>query len=156
MPELTFFVPGVPCGQPRIKASSVGGFVRCYTPTTVKGSDGRRKPHPIVAWRRAVGEFVSAAIKKADWHPFDGKVYVSMHFLLPRPQSHFNRNGQLRNGFPLHVTSKPDVDNLAKAVLDGMTEHGVWLDDAQVSELYISKKYSLKAGDVGCYVSVTT
>ena len=38
-------------------------------------------------------------------------------------------------------TKKPDVDNIAKSVMDGM--NGVaYNDDAQVTDLYVCKRYS--------------
>lgn len=37
--------------------------------------------------------------------------------------------------------SKPDVDNLAKAVLDACTDAGVWHDDSQIIQLSITKTY---------------
>ncbi len=35
--------------------------------------------------------------------------------------------------------TKPDVDNLAKLILDAMTKAGYWLDDKQVYNLNIAK-----------------
>lgn len=39
-------------------------------------------------------------------------------------------------------TTKPDVDNLAKLILDAMTKSRYWKDDNQVAELSISKHWS--------------
>ena len=36
-------------------------------------------------------------------------------------------------------TTKPDVDNLAKLILDAMTKAGYWYDDNQVCDLRITK-----------------
>lgn len=35
--------------------------------------------------------------------------------------------------------TKPDVDNLAKLILDAMTKAGYWLDDNQVCDLRVTK-----------------
>ena len=46
-------------------------------------------------------------------------------------------------------TSKPDLDNLAKLVLDRITRNGrFWGDDAQVDMLAIGKEWA-KAGEAG-------
>ena len=37
--------------------------------------------------------------------------------------------------------SKPDLDNLEKAVMDALTTAGVWCDDAQVVEKHSAKVY---------------
>lgn len=52
---------------------------------------------------------------------------------------------------PLEVkTSKPDLDNLAKAVMDSL--NGVcWIDDAQVCRIVLSK-WIVAGGDPVCSV----
>ena len=47
--------------------------------------------------------------------------------------------------------ARPDVDNIAKTVLDGMNEV-VYVDDAQVTYLKVSKKYS-EEGSVTVWIS---
>ena len=42
-------------------------------------------------------------------------------------------------------TSKPDVDNFAKAFIDQMTRCGYWKDDSQIVQLHLEKYYSEKA-----------
>lgn len=49
-------------------------------------------------------------------------------------------------------TSKPDTDNLQKALKDQMTKLGFWHDDAQVACEFIEKHYAVVPG---VYVSVT-
>ena len=36
---------------------------------------------------------------------------------------------------------KPDVDNLLKPIVDGLTEAGMWIDDNQVWSMKIQKVY---------------
>lgn len=38
-------------------------------------------------------------------------------------------------------TSRPDVDNMAKILLDRMTKLGYWKDDSEVSRLDVMKRY---------------
>lgn len=44
-----------------------------------------------------------------------------------------------------YKTTVPDVDNYAKAFIDQMTKSGFWLDDSQISELYLAKFWSNSA-----------
>lgn len=44
-----------------------------------------------------------------------------------------------------YKTTVPDVDNYAKAFIDQMTKSGFWLDDSQISELYLAKFWSSSA-----------
>jgi Holliday junction resolvase RusA-like endonuclease len=37
--------------------------------------------------------------------------------------------------------AKPDIDNLLKAVMDGLTESGVIVDDSQIYEQHAVKVY---------------
>ena len=64
---------------------------------------------------------------------FTGPVHVALEFTRPLPKSYpKKRNGEAD-------TAKPDVDNLAKSVLDALS--GVaWRDDSQVTVLKAEKK----------------
>ena len=44
-----------------------------------------------------------------------------------------------------YKTTKPDVDNYAKELIDAMTAVGFWNDDAQVVDLKVVKYYAEKA-----------
>jgi Holliday junction resolvase RusA-like endonuclease len=50
------------------------------------------------------------------------------------------------------VTSKPDADNLAKAVLDALTDVSAWTDDSLVVSLSIVKTYG---SETGCEVQIS-
>lgn len=70
-------------------------------------------------------------------------VVVTAVFVLARPAGHWGsgRNAaRLRPSAPAWPGVKPDVDKMARAVLDALT--GVlWVDDAQVVDLHATKVY---------------
>jgi len=49
--------------------------------------------------------------------------------------------------------AKYDVDNFLKALLDGLTECKLWLDDSQVASLYVEKGEVVKGGKVFVKIS---
>lgn len=124
-----FFVSGIPKGQPRPRAFAFHGKARVFDPGTAEG------------WKSCIA---------ARAHEFEGffktgPLYVSIDFTFPRPKSHSNRHG-VRDDAPVYHIAKPDSDNAAKAVLDALTQIGVWSDDAQVAELRVSKRYGDRPG----------
>ena len=86
-----------------------------------------------------------------------GAFKVYLHFYFKRPASHFGtgKNKHIpKPSSPVRHHFKPDVDNLAKSVLDCLTSLGLWGDDSQVIELKIMKDYA----DVfpeGCYMEIS-
>ena len=56
-----------------------------------------------------------------------------------RPKSHFKK-GELRLNAPRHVLKTPDVDNLAKFVLDSLQKN-VLADDKYVTTLVVRKRW---------------
>tara|TARA_R110000868_G_C10391039_1_gene720352 strand:- start:46 stop:405 length:360 start_codon:yes stop_codon:yes gene_type:complete len=73
--------------------------------------------------------------------PITGPVSLNFVAIMPRPQSMCGVSK--RTGLPLKDpqtylhTGKPDLDNLAKALLDALK--GWWQDDAQVCDLTAGK-----------------
>jgi Holliday junction resolvase RusA-like endonuclease len=66
--------------------------------------------------------------------PLRHRVAATLSFRLRRPVSAPKR--------VTHPLRKPDVDNLAKAVLDALVEAGVLGDDALITDLNISKRFA--------------
>ncbi len=88
---------------------------------------------PLKDWRTDVVVRVQDALTEASgvsW-PLVGPVAVRLIFAMPKPA---------RPKWPWPAV-KPDVDKLERAVLDAMTDAGVWKDDAQVVDLHSSKHY---------------
>lgn len=101
-------------------------------------------------WREAVRSETQRAMKDAHmpgWEtPFDGPVSVTIRFILPRPKS-----------VPKRITwpaKRPDLDKLARAVLDGLTDGGAWLDDGQVVKMMLVKLYATEDDTPGCTIRI--
>ena len=78
------------------------------------------------------------APKKPLTHKFD----VHLTFCYKRPKSHYrsvNKEPVLKDDMPYYKTSRPDVDNLARWVLDSLQDF--YVDDAQVVSLNAIKVY---------------
>lgn len=70
--------------------------------------------------------------------PFDGPVSCCVTFRFPN---------RYKCNFGKAKTTKPDLDNMAKCLLDCMTKVGFWFDDAQVSFLLLEKQWA-KEGSI--------
>jgi len=147
MNTLTFQVTGEPKGQPRPRA-----FARKMGAIHVA-----RFYDSDVAdeWKRAVFVVVLDAANLGKWEMTTGPIIVQLRFAMPRPKSHHGANG-LKPSAPKFHVGKPDVDNLAKLILDQITRSGrIWRDDSQVVSLDVEKVWS--AGDEhGCSVAIST
>lgn len=64
--------------------------------------------------------------------PFEGPVTLFVVFHLRRPK-------RPKNEVPI---VRPDVDKLARGLLDALAAAGVFHDDAQVTDLSVRKRYS--------------
>ena len=88
----------------------------------------------------------------------EGPLQVSFGFDLARPKSHFGtgRNaGKLKASASQWVGNAPDLDKLIRAVMDAITDSGVWwFDDGQVAQLSASKKYCSEGEVPGVTVAI--
>jgi len=97
-------------------------------------------------WRQAVT--AEAQMKMAAAGPDEavtGPVALELSFVFPRLQAHFGAKG-LRDSAPTVVAVRPDVDKLARAVIDALAAAGLIHNDAQVALLTASKVYGSKPG----------
>lgn len=143
----TFFAAGEPKGQPRPRAvmrHGTGGRLHA----------GVFDPGTADNWKACVK---LAAQQAGLTHTnLAGPVSVTLRFFMPRPAAHFkggDRVKALKESAPQWHTGKPDRDNLEKAVLDALTDCGVWLDDGQVCAGENLKIYA--TGRVGCEITIT-
>jgi Holliday junction resolvase RusA-like endonuclease len=85
-------------------------------------------------------------------------VGVEIQFSLARPRSHYRTGkstGHLLTGTaPAHPKGKPDVDKLARAVLDGLKAAGMYADDAQVIDLHAIKSYARRGQAPGAVITI--
>ena len=119
---ITFTIPGDPVPQPRPRVSTQGGFARAYVPAS----------HAIHAYRAEV----QLRAKAAGVVPSTDALSVDIVATFARPSSHLTKKG-VRAGAPR--LPRPDVDNLAKGVLDALGE--LWGNDSCVGQLSVTKSY---------------
>lgn len=104
-------LPPVPKARPRMSNG------HAYTPERTR------------QYENAVKLIARTQIKRVS----SGAIRLSIHFYLLRPKSAKNAN--------LRPLKRPDIDNLAKAILDAL--NGIaYEDDKQIVELHLYKDYS--------------
>lgn len=123
---ITFTVPGEPQGKGRPRAFRAGRGVRMYTPAKTE------------AYEQAVATAGRQAM--AGREPMVGPLAVDLMAVVSVPASWSKkRRAAALEGLELPA-KKPDADNVAKAIADGL--NGItYGDDAQVVELRVRKRY---------------
>ena len=124
--SFTFSVAGQPVPQPRPRVSTAGGFARAYVPGQ----------HPVHAYREAIAAAARAAGLTTTGEPLN----VVIDAVFERPKSHMCKAGVKSTAPRL---PRPDVDNIAKAVLDSLQD--VIGDDSMVGRLVVEKSYGTEA-----------
>lgn len=117
--SLTFFTEPTPKGRPRC---GKGG--RVFTPQKTRDAEA------LIA--NAIREF----IMENEITPFSKEepLRVNLRLMCKRPKS----KGK---GDIIPKTTKPDLDNYIKLVLDAANDTGLWDDDSQVVEILAQKVY---------------
>ena len=124
-----FFVPGKPQGKPVAKAANAGKHARMYSPTE------------CVVLIATIANFAHLGSKRLNADPYDGPVLVRIRSCVEAVlKPAWKREAQMV-GIML-PTGKPDIDNLQKALFDGITRAGIWRDDKQVVRVDPLKEFS--------------
>ena len=120
----------------------------------------RESSKAVKPWRERIASETQHVIDDDDCCPYTGPVRVRRWFLVRRPAGHYRtgRNAHLLRdsapAFPATV-KRNDIDKLARAVLDGITDGGAWTDDGQVVDLRVSKHYAVAGGMTGAKIEIT-
>lgn len=122
MRKIVFLVAGEPVGKGRPRFTKQG---HAYTPDKTRD------------YEKTVGLCYQV---RADGHKFTSPVRVRIMAYYGVPKSKSKKvAADMLDGY-IRPTKKPDIDNIAKAVLDGL--NGIaWDDDKQIVELIVCKRY---------------
>lgn len=144
--SITLTIGCAPKAQPRIRARVVQpkragarAFASFYTPKTADA-------------------FRSEVVLRARGHdgfprePWTGPIAFSLDVYFERPRRLQRRSDP--DG-PIRHVAKPDCDNLKKAVMDALTDAGLWVDDCQVCQWGGSKWYAAKGCQAGAIITIT-
>lgn len=128
-----FTIPGDPVAKARPRVYRVNGFTRTVTPETTV----RYEQH------------VRNCAMLAGAQPIDGALSATVQFWFALPAS----KARKRPVPQTHKTTKPDCDNLAKAVLDACNGV-VYADDSQVARLTVEKYVAAQGEPSRCEVEI--
>jgi len=141
--EIRFFVPGMPVPQ-----GSKSAMQHKNTGKVVMFDQSSKRLKP---WRKSIKTLAQAAMGGDAW---DGPVAVCLDFTFPRPKNHYGSGKNinvLKQSAPAWKTTKPDIDKLARAVLDGLTG-ALFIDDKQVAKLTATKLFAERPERYGVHI----
>ena len=122
-------IPGAPIGKGRPRATMAGGHARMYTPAKTR------------RWEMGAAAFMS---ERYDGAVMDGPLSLEVWAFFPRPKrldcAHKRQPCSCPCGWA--HTSKPDADNIAKAVCDALEAAGIVANDATICTLTVTKLYT--------------
>lgn len=136
----SFTIPGMPQGKGRPRTQIVGGkYAHIYTPAKTAAYEnlvaleyeklyGGEKPLEGPVRLDIIGFW---PLVKSDYWPVNTKHHGEL-----------KESGTKKLNAEILPLSKPDADNLAKAVSDGLNHSGAWGDDCQIASMFVGKKYS--------------
>ena len=110
-------------------AMVIGGRVRFYTKAKV---------------RRAESLLASLLMPHRPSVPFSRPVALTATWTFPWRKS--ERRSVVKAGLPVPHTSRPDLDNLEKNLLDVMTSLAFWTDDSLVARKDTGKQWGPRPG----------
>lgn len=146
IPLLEVFVPGRPAPQGSKQARPIykgRGTDKIFTGAIAQVESSKA----LKPWRSDIRDHVRTELGDP-FPPIEGPVRIDLTFVLPRPAS-----------TPKHTTppaiKRPDIDKLARAVLDALGSAGLFHDDSQVTQLYAEKRLAELNEASGCHILVS-
>jgi Holliday junction resolvase RusA-like endonuclease len=126
MIQIMFTIYGHPVAKGRPRFSTRGKFPVAYTPEKTKN------------YESDVGMMAKAAMGASE--PLEGALEAFIYVTFPVPASYSKKRTEACLSGQEKHTKKPDLDNVVKAVLDGMSDI-VFLSDSQITSIHATKVY---------------
>ncbi len=130
MKEIKFVIPGAAVGKGRPRFARRGNFVQTYTDDKTASFENLVK----LAAQQAMGESP----------PFADAVALELYVFVTPPASWSQKKQRAAIAGEIRPTTKPDADNVLKAIADACNEI-VWQDDKQITDLVMRKAYAARA-----------
>ena len=99
----------------------------------------------VKGWRDAISAECRIWLASHPAEPIDAPVHVCIDFAFPKPKSDPHRHWHAVN---------PDLDKLARAVLDALVKGAVLKDDSRVAILQARKAYCTDGEPAGARITV--
>ena len=128
--SVAFVIPGAPVGKGRPKFARRGSFTVAYTPEKTASYENLVK--------------MAAAKAMSGREIISGAVCVGIYLYVTPPASWSLKKQREAIAGRVFPTSKPDLDNCLKGIMDAMNEI-VFKDDKQVVDVVVSKRYCTSA-----------
>lgn len=128
---IQFHVPGAPVGKGRPRIGRVGAHARMFTPAKT------------VSYESTVALAAQQAMQGRGL--MQGAVSVHLLIDCPIPASWSQKKQAQAKAGQIHPTTKPDIDNVEKAIFDALNGV-VWRDDVQVVRVSKAKSYAATPG----------
>lgn len=147
---LSLFIPGdpIPKGRPRTRVVTPKGggrpFANIYTDPRTEEYEG----HVADCARRQLVELGERDDGQELALPFRGRVLVTLRFFVRRPASY-------PKSVTLPLKARGDIDNMAKSVLDGLQNAGLFANDRLITDLSCSRRYATEEHPEGVEVDLT-
>jgi Holliday junction resolvase RusA-like endonuclease len=127
MMQIMFTVYGEPVAKGRPRFAKRGNYVQTYTPVKTKSYEDEVR--------------LLATKAKGSGSTLEGSVSVFIYISFSVPQSYSKRKREACLSGETKHTKKPDLDNVAKAIIDGMNGI-IFKDDSQIINLNVTKVYA--------------
>lgn len=128
---IQFTIPGPPIGKGRPRATTINGMARLYTPKKTASYEG------------LVAHAAQAAM--IDLPLIEGPVHIELLICCAVPASWSQKKQRMALSGEIIPTTKPDADNIIKAICDGCNGV-VWRDDVQAADGSWKKRYRATPG----------
>ena len=131
-----FLVEGEPKGQPRPRMTTVGGHARSYDPSDAVLYKNFVKIKCLEALKEEGIDYIN---------PVSDHGFRVQIFAYKEPPKSFSKK-KTADAIAQRIDplTKPDVDNIAKIILDACS--GVlWKDDKEITDLRVKKFYGLQS-----------